>query len=178
MNRILIGAVAAAALCLNITEAVHAAPPDGPSACRTVSLDGYCGVEFGMSVDTARNAFPGGLPAFEPLDDEADCYYLGTAKDDYEVAFMVVYGVIERIDVSASWVSTAEGARIGMTLDEVEALYPGAARKPNFYTAPDEDLVVTLDANVFAVFQTSFEGPVDHFHVGRKPAVDYVEGCS
>lgn len=178
MNRILIGAGVAGALCLSITEPAHAAPPEGSSACRTISVDGYCGVEFGMSVDDARKAFPGGLPAFEPLDDETDCYYLGIAKDDYEVAFMLVYGIIERIDVSADWVPTAEGARIGMTLDEVAALYPSSVRKPNFYTAPDEDLIVNLDGNVFMVFQTSFEGPVDHFHVGRKPTVDYVEGCS
>lgn len=51
-------------------------------------------------------------------------------------------------------------AGAGMPLAAVEALYPGAIRKPNAYTAPLEDLVVDLGDGVKAVFEQDEAGEV------------------
>jgi len=156
-----------------VTEEAASAP------CATIGADGYCGVAFGMTDNEASGAFPGGLfgEPFGDVDSEA-CYYKSARADDYSILFMFVDGLMERIDINARDIATQAGAKIGMSLDEVEALYPNSSREPNFYTAPAENLIVALEGGVMAIFEEDEGGAVTTFRIGRKPAIEYVEGCA
>lgn len=170
-----------AAEALPTEEPVSAATSDAIKAqCPTITTEGFCGVKFGMTDAEARAAFPGGLPASDDANDPdfESCYYLGIAPGNYEIGFMVLEGKVERIDVNADWLSTPQGARIGMALDDVEKLYAGSTREANHYNPEAEDLTSPLGGDIFAVFEESNAGIVTGFRVGRKPAVQFVEGCA
>lgn len=149
-----------------------------PSECNTVSIDGYCKVAFGMTKDEAIAASPVPLDGLQYVDFddpmESACYYLSPSD---AVGFMLVRDSVERIDVVAPGVRTPEGAQVGMSLDEVETLYPDSVREPNFYSAPDENLIAKLNDSVFVLFEEDSEGIIRAYRVGREPAVKFVEGC-
>lgn len=154
-------------------------PPPLPAACGAIGVAGYCGVAFGMTEAEANSAFPGGLHSdADYAAPGADCRYLQRAPGVFDVLFMFVGGRMERIDISAGAVATEAGAKVGMSYPAVEALYPGATRQPDFYSAPAENLVVELGDGVFALFEGDADNAVLTYHVGRKPPFDYVEGCS
>ena len=153
-----------------------------PKNCHVISENGFCGVKFGMTTKEAMDAFPGGLHGLDLVDlndpDEASCFYLGIAENDYDVAFMFSAGVLERIDISTSEVATPQGAKVGMRLEDVQALFPKSSREPNFYTAPNENLIVPLSKEIFALFEEDSKGAVNSYRVGREAAVRLVEGCA
>jgi len=148
------------------------------NSCSVVSTAGYCGVKFGVNEEKARASYAGTLSEPEGVDAEEreSCYYLSDESAD--AAFMIVRGIVERVDVFGRSVATQAGAKIGMAFDDVAALYPDATKKPNPYDYPLEDLHADLGGGVFAVFEQDERGRVRHFRIGRKPAVDYIEGCS
>jgi hypothetical protein len=92
---------------------------------------------------------------------------------------MVEGGRIARFDVDSGRVRTAAGAGIGDTEDQVRRLYSGhVSITPQKYTA-GHYLTVTPDAadsSYAIVFETS-GGKVTRFRAGRRPQVEYVEGC-
>ena len=93
---------------------------------------------------------------------------------------MVEEGRIARIDVDSGSVATAAGARVGDTEDRVMSLYPGRVTvSPQKYTS-GHYLTVTPASPADSVFRIVFEtehGRVTHFRAGRRPPVEYVEGC-
>jgi hypothetical protein len=92
---------------------------------------------------------------------------------------MIAGGLIARVDVDTLPVATSAGARVGDSEARVDSLYPGrVAVRPHKY----EDghyLVVTpdrADTTLAIVFETS-GGRVTRYRAGRRPMVEYVEGC-
>lgn len=149
------------------------------SDCGTVTADGLCGVSFGMSADEAKSAHAGGglLLMGDPTEEEEACYYLGPDKASYDVGYMVVDGTVQRIDIRAPGVATAEAVQVGMPAAEVEGIYPTLEKQPNKYTDRD-NLIVQLDGEAKLVMETDDEGNIADYRIGLPPAVDYVEGCA
>ena len=86
---------------------------------------------------------------------------------------------VARVDVDSAGVATAAGARVGDTEERVKGLYAGrVAVSPHKYEEGNY-LTVTPDADTTyaIVFETS-KGRVTRFRGGRRPQVEYVEGCS
>ncbi|MGB3624647.1 MAG: hypothetical protein WA989_02395 [Henriciella sp.] len=157
--------------------------PDDPAtvaaakeACSTLSADGLCNIEFGMSESEARAAYPGDLNG--DARENTSCYYLLPAGAGYGTAFMMVDGSVKRIDIRDTSVATAAGAKVGMLLDEIDDLYPGGTRTPNKYAPANEDLKVDLGDGVFAIFEEGNQGRVRAYRLGIEPAVSFVEGCA
>ena len=144
--------------------------------CSTLTPDGICHVEYGMTAEAARAAFDGELYGDQPTD--TSCYYLRPDEGAYTLLYMIVDGSVERIDVSVPGITTPQGAEVGMPLDDVEALYDTTERIPNKYMPDYEDVRVTLGDGMFAVFEEGEGGIVSAYRYGRPPAVDYVEGCA
>lgn len=148
--------------------------------CGPATAEGYCGVMFGMSADEARAAYPGGLvggPDEDPYGNP-DCYYLNVAPESYEIGFMVEGGNVMRLDVRAPGVATEAGAMVGMTVDDVVALYPDAELMPNPYTDED-DIHVDFGDGAKVIFEQEFgEGTIGRYRIGLTPPVDYIEGCA
>ena len=144
-----------------------------------VTSQGYKNVTFGMTELEANSAYLGGLEKSDYYDEsEKECYYLYPNNIDYMkehvVAFMVVSGTIQRIDIGSTKITTERGAKIGMKFEDIEALYPNTERKPNFYTYPDEDLFVLLSSDTKAIFEQNNNKTVSQYRVGKTPAVEYL----
>lgn len=160
---------------------MDASSPDqvSPAACATITADGLCGVDFGMSADEARQAHLAGLYAMgdSGTGEESACYYLGPEEGNYDVGYMVESGSVQRIDIRAPGVVTPEGVEVGMNEAEVEAIYPDLTRQPNKYVDRD-DLIVEMDGGAKLIMETDEAGAVSAYRVGLSPAVDFVEGCA
>ena len=149
-----------------------------------VTSVGYRNVQFGMTAVQAKAAFDGTLqepenfanPDFYTEEDKW-CYYLTPETESPGVFFMVVNGIVQRVDIDASDISTDLGARIGMNFTQVEALYPKFQRKPNFYNYPTQDLIVQLSDKTKAVFEQDRDEIIRTYRVGVMPAIEFVEGC-
>jgi len=140
-----------------------------------ITRKGFENVMFGMTEAEVRTAFKSDLNKdYDP--EYPECYYLSENSGD--ISFMIYTGTLQRIDVHSSPdIVTKEGAAIGMNFGTIEKLYPNTYRKPNFYTDPDENLIVQLDENIKIIFEQSANEIIRHFRVGTLPSIDFVEGC-
>lgn len=148
------------------------------SECGTITVEGLCGVTFGMSAEEAMVAHAAGLHEMGGAGGQPEsCYYLGPDPDNYDIGYMVVDGQVQRIDIRAPGVSTSEGVQVGMQAGEVEGIYPNLERAPNKYTDRD-NLIVGLGGDTKLVMETDENGNIAAYRIGVPPAVDYVEGCA
>lgn len=131
-----------------------------------------------MTFPEASAALGGALVA-PPGADTAGCRYVQWRGGPPGVRVMVEGGRIARVDVDTAGVRTAAGAGIGDTEDAVQRLYRGqVAVTPQKY-ADGHYLTVTpnpADSISAIVFETT-GGKVTRYRAGRRPQVEYVEGC-
>jgi hypothetical protein len=91
--------------------------------------------------------------------------------------FMLVGGRIVRIDVTAEYYQTEAGARVGMTEEQIQKLYPGGAVSPDPYR-PGGHHVSVYDKNKQYGMIFSTEGDVvKSFRIGQYNAVRWIESC-
>ena len=152
-------------------------PEQTAGYCGAVSASGYCGVDVGMTVDEARDAFKGGTLEGEDGEAESSCFYLHSASTDQPVYFMFVDGIMNRVDIQTPGIMTEAGAEVGMMLDGLVRLYPGGEQRPNKYVPEQPDLVVE-DGDGKYIFETDESAHVSVYRAGISPGVDYVEGCA
>jgi hypothetical protein len=147
----------------------------GPS----VTSEGFAGVRVGMKVAEAETAFGHKLKALN--EGEGNCQYYEPVGVYPGLAFMVVDGVIARLDVQQTTaILTDTGAKIGDTEQHVLDLYKGRTRvEPHHYTGPEGHYVIVTgpDGKAQLVFETD-AGKVVSYRAGREPEVEWVEGCS
>ena len=100
------------------------------------------------------------------------------------VDFMLIKGIIQRVDISNRAISTLRGATIGDTAARIRNLYPGQTKTTRHpYARRDGDNYLTFfpkdreDQDYRLIFETS-QGLVRRFRSGRVPSVDAIEGCS
>jgi hypothetical protein len=89
--------------------------------------------------------------------------------------------MLERVDVDTTGILTAEGAGVGDTEARVLELYAGRVEvMPHKYTGPEGHYLVATsprDTMFAIVFETDGK-VVRNFRAGRRPAVEFVEGCA
>ena len=145
-----------------------------------VGLRSYGPVHFGITLDEASALLGERLQA--DTTNSGACTYV-FAKATPHVAFMVIEGRIQRVDIDSAGVETISGAHVGVSEDEVRALYPGRIRtQPHQYTGPEGHYLIYVprdaaDAGFGLIFETNGR-VVLNFRAGLQPAVGYVEGCS
>ena len=146
-----------------------------------ISATGFGTISFGMSEAEAVSvanillARPDYLSQEKFWEDEKDCFYL--ESETLKIGVMILDGTVQRFDVWDSYIETEKGAKIGMTFGDVENLYTDTRRKPNFYSAPLEDLIVTLNEDTKIIFEQRSSEFIHSFRIGKLPAIDFVEGC-
>ena len=132
----------------------------------------------GMTIAEATTALGGALVV--PVEyDTAGCDYATWRGGPRGVHVMIDQGRIARVEVDSGSVATAAGARIGDSEERIRSLYPGRVTvTPHKY---EDGRYLTVngvgDSSAAIVFETS-KGRVTRYRAGRRPAVDYVEGCS
>lgn len=147
----------------------------------TIRFDGFGPAAFGADAEAVRMAW--GQDLGNPVPAEpGGCYYLmpqPQPADGYRIAFMVEGDRFSRLDVRADDITAPGGGRVGMTADEIEALYPGRVeRRPHKYVDGQYLRIPDASGEGVLVFATNASGTVSEWRVGLPPQVDYVEGCS
>jgi hypothetical protein len=155
---------------------VAAQVPTGPS------FSGYGAARFGMSGQETRQAM-GSAYAGKAAANAGDCYVLSpsTAKSPRDFSIMMQSDKFVRYDVGNADDVAPGGGKVGMTAEQVRALYDGRIREqPDKYVPGGVDMRVSADdgSGSALIFQTDAGGKVTGWRVGQSPAVDYVEGCS
>jgi hypothetical protein len=108
------------------------------------------------------------------------CSYIHWSDAPPGVRVMTENGQVARVDVDSGTVATTEGIRIGDSEQHVMQRYANrVAVTPSKYTN-GHYLTVTPKTVADSLFRLVFETENDRvvrYRGGRRPAVDYVEGC-
>lgn len=163
------------------TPTLDPIPSPSPSpvalACGDVSMNGYCGLDYGSSLDDVMANFPGGLDGHDDNANPSEtCIYLTSEQPTGTVYLMFVDGVFNRVDIDDEGISTEAGVTVGMNIEAVTRIYPNLEQRPNKYVENQPNLVVEQGETTM-VFETDENGQVRSYHVGIEPGVNYVEGC-
>ena len=149
----------------------------------TVGFEGFGPARFGDSAEAVRQAWGGDLGDAQPSE-PGGCHYLipqPLGSEGYRTAFMIEGDRFVRMDVRDAAVTAPGGAKLGMTGDQVRALYRGRVEElPHKYDPEGRVLRVTAPegGSGVLVLELDGDGRVDEWRVGMPPQVDYVEGCS
>jgi hypothetical protein len=140
---------------------------------------GIGALHAGMTVKQARAVVPGFKPAVGA--DSVGCDYASVPELPQGVSVMVEDGVVGRVDVLEGTVPTSAGARIGDTEATIKKLYKGLVTvSPHKYT-DGHYLTVVPKSQADSAFRIIFETDgtrVLRYRAGRRPQVEYVEGCA
>jgi hypothetical protein len=138
-----------------------------------LSPNGYGDVQFGRSLAAAERK---AKQVATPKKRERGCAFVQFSKYP-GVQFMVEEGLVTRADAESS-VKNSAGVSVGMSLLQVKALHPAIRIEPHKYEENSHYLILsTADSTAAIVFEES-EGTITKVRAGKKPSVEYVEGCS
>jgi hypothetical protein len=156
-----------------------AASTPTPSNDRTATLDGLGKVKIGASAAELASAL--GEPLPPPRVAEVSCRYMRPASLPAGVGIMLVNDSVARIDIDSAGVQTSEGAGVGEAEARVVEIYRDrVAVTPHKYTGPTGHYLTVSpvgDTLRRIIFETDGQR-VTKYRVGRRPTVEWVEGCS
>lgn len=162
--------------------------PVDPRSDSPARLDGFGSVALGTPIAQLRSGFgtplqglgsdASGAPL--PADDgNEDCYFL-RPQDAQNPKLMIEARKLVRYDVADSSIVAPGGGRVGMTLGELQMLYPERADlMPDKYDENTRHLRVrpAEEGKAIIDFTLPGDGKVSQWRVGLQPQVDYAEGC-
>lgn len=159
-----------------------------PRSDSPAHLDGFAGVKLGAGIAEVRSGFGTPLRGLAtdaagrplPADDGNDgCYFL-RPQDAEDPRLMIEGRKLVRYDVRSPAITAPGGGRVGMTLGELQVLYPERGDVgPDKYDEKAQHLRVRPAQEGGAVidFALGADGRVGAWRVGQTPQVDYAEGC-
>jgi hypothetical protein len=110
-----------------------------------------------------------------PTERESGCDFVKFKKYP-QIRFMVEDGVVTRGDAKAG-VRNSARVSVGMSLARVKALHLRIRIEPHKYDDEGHYLILdTSDGNSAILFEEG-SGKVTDIRAGKKPSVEYVEGC-
>jgi hypothetical protein len=154
-----------------------APPPPAAESAWTVSAAGYGPIRIGWTVAELNTALNENVrPTYQASD---ECDYIHPARLPVRVNLMVVKDTVVRVDVDTPGVLTEKGAGVGDTEQRISELYGPVKVQSHKYRPAGHNLIVTdpADSMLRIIFETD-SGRVVRYRAGRRPPVDYVEGCS
>ncbi len=158
---------------------VQIRPTSGAPAGTVVTERGVGPVRVGMTIAQASSALHGALTA-PPVADTSSCGYATLRGALAGVRLMTAAGRVVRVDVDHGTTRTDAGARIGDAERRVESLYAGRVKSGPSKYGNGHSLVVTPAAAADSGYRIVFETDgrvVTKYRAGRRPEVEYVEGC-
>lgn len=173
------------ALVLAIAPA-HATAALRITGATPLRIDGIGAIRIGMRLRDATKVT--GMIFTDPnrydaSDDTKTCTYVSFRDSPADVSFMLLDGVIARIDVLEKATNrTIEGVGIGTRERDIRGFYRGAkvAVAPSFYEGGDHGHEITVTVphhpGLRYFFATDLKQVVG-MRIGRAKAVEYVEGC-
>jgi len=164
-----------------VTDSAAPAPPSTPAPAgdRTVTLDGLGKVKIGATATEVASAL--GEPLPPPKVAEVSCRYMRPATLPPGVGILLVNDSVARIDIDSAGIQTSEGAGVGEDETRVVEIYRERVTvTPHKYTGPAGHYLTVSPAGDTLrriIFETDGHR-ITKYRVGRRPAVEWVEGCS
>jgi hypothetical protein len=137
-----------------------------------LSPSGYGLIQFGQPLKVAEVNLNG---TAMPKKRELVCDFV-TFKKYPKIRFLVEDGIMTRGDAKAG-VRNSARVSIGMSLGRVKALHPGIRIKPHKYDDEGHYLILDSSDGSAAILFEEIGGKVTDIRAGKKPSVEYVEGC-
>ena len=173
-----LASVALLAVALSLTAACRPRAPERVTEWR-VRPAGIGPLRVGMTVREASAVLAESLVV--RYADIEGCDHIRPDTLPLGVSVMVLSDSIARIEVDTGTVATEEGARIGDSEARILELYGDRVRvEPHHYTGPEGHYLI-VETPGDTVHRIVFETDGRHvtlYRAGRRPAVDYVEGCA
>jgi opacity protein-like surface antigen len=147
-------------------------------AIQAAGYGGYGDLHFGLSeADFRKNwgDLKGGPPAAG-----STCmilYPIWITQMPADIGFMFEGDKFVRFDIRTAKEAAPGGGKVGMTAEQLLALYPAAQKQPQKYYPDAFTLRVAGDGGAALVFEIGKDGKVTAWRVGLPPQIDYVEGC-
>jgi hypothetical protein len=132
-------------------------------------------VVVGMTLEEARDAAQ--VELRQEGDDLGGCVFYAPRSKDPDVSFMVIRGVVSRIDVDSGTTQTFDGLGIGSTEADVKLTHPDVVVSKHPYTNGHYLRVLSDDGRHAFLFETD-GSKVTSFRSGFPSAVDSPEGCA
>ncbi|HWB75822.1 MAG TPA: hypothetical protein VG755_12730 [Nannocystaceae bacterium] len=133
-----------------------------PSDDALVRMDGWGELRFGTRIDA-----PPSECAMQPIGEHTP----------EGVAWMIVDGVVVRLDVRSPALHTEQDAKVGTSAATLRRLYPDAIEQPNKYDPEGSTWIVGPPDRAHFVFELDRTHRVVRWRAGLPPQVDWVEGC-
>jgi len=167
-----------------LASAPLAKPAVSSSSARSAQMPratyaGYAGLRFGTDEAAFRKQWEGTLSEGAPAPGSTCKQWtpMQGAKPEGDVRFMFEGGRFVRYDVTAGDRTAPGGGKIGMSAEQIMALYPSAQRQPQKYDPDAFELRAVGDEGAAVLFELGKDGKVTRWRVGLPPQIDYVEGC-
>ncbi len=146
-----------------------------------LAIKGIGPVQVGMTVEEASRA-AGVKIVTNGANTNPECVYYKPADKLEGINFMVTGDRIARVDITTKGITTISGAGIGDTEARIKSLYPGQIEvTPHPYVEEGHYLTFipksSADKNYRVIFETDGQR-VTEFRAGKRPEVEWVEGCS
>jgi len=162
--------------------------PADPRTDSPARLDGFGGARLGASIADVRSGFGAPLQGLGtdaagkplPADDSNDGCYLLQPQGAQDPRLMIEGRKLVRYDVRSAGIVAPGGGKVGMTLGELQLLYPDRGDVgPDKYDDKVQHLRVrpAQEGGAIINFTLAADGKVEAWRVGQTPQVDYVEGC-
>ena len=137
-----------------------------------LSPTGYGPIKFGQDLKVAEvNLNEIALPKKR----ESGCDFVKFKKYPH-IRFMVEDGILTRGDANTAVRNSAK-VHVGMSTVRVKALHPGIRVEPHKYDYNSHYLILDSADGSSAILFEEREGKVTNIRAGKKPSVEYVEGC-
>jgi hypothetical protein len=144
-----------------------------PTDDALVRMDGWGELRFGMGRAAAEQVADTRIAA--PAE---ECAMLTIGERTPEgVTWMIVGGVLVRLDVRSPALHTGEDAKVGTPAATLRRLYPDAVEAPNKYDPEGSTWTVGPPDAAHYVFELDRTKRVVRWRAGLPPQVDWVEGC-
>lgn len=137
-----------------------------------LSTSGYGPIQFGQPLKVVEATLK---ETALPKKREPDCDFI-KFKSYPQIRFMVEDGIVTRGDAKAGVRNSAK-VNVGMSLARVKGLHPGIRIEPHKYDDNGHYLILDSADGSSAVLFEEGGGKVTEIRAGKKPAVEYVEGC-
>lgn len=144
------------------------------SSANVVTHNSFGKIKVGMTVAQASQAL--GIELVAP-NGKGECYYVEPKQGLKGVDFMVIEGLIARIDIESKEYATDKGARIGDTEAKIKSLYKGVEVHPQKYDEKLHDMEVYSDDKKYLIIFETDGKVVTGFRIGRAEEVSWVERC-